>query len=73
VVDTSSILNDQTWVPNDTATVTSGGGSPLTGTLTITLYDNATCDGNVLYEESFEWTDELSPRVGDDDERRRRR
>jgi hypothetical protein len=41
--------------------------------LTITLYDNATCDGIVLYEESFEWTDEPWPESETNDERRRRR
>jgi hypothetical protein len=66
VIDTSSILTDQTWVPNDSATVTSGGGSDLTGTLTLTLYNNATCtagtaDANVLYRESFTLTDATSP------------
>jgi len=66
VIDTSSIVTDQTWVPNDSATVTSGGGSDLTGTLTLTLYDNATCtagtaDANVLYRESFTLTDATSP------------
>ena len=65
VIDTSSIVTDQSWVPNDSATITSGGGSNLTGTLTLTLYDNATCDpgdpvANVLYQESFTLDDEAS-------------
>ena len=56
----------QTWVPNDSATVTSGGGSTLTGTLTLSLYDNATCDAgtadaNVLYREAFTLTGATSP------------
>jgi hypothetical protein len=58
VTDTSSILTDQAWTPNDSATITSAGGSTLKGTLTITMYNNATCtagdsDVNVLYQESF--------------------
>ncbi len=66
VIDTSSILSDQTWVPNDSATVTSGGGSTLTGTLTLSLYNNATCDAgtadaNVLYREAFTLTGATSP------------
>lgn len=53
VIDTSSIVSDQTWIPNDTATVTSGGGSRLVGSLTFTLYGNGTCDGAILYQETF--------------------
>jgi hypothetical protein len=68
VIDTSSVLTDQSWVPNDTATITSGGGSNLTGTLTMTLYNNGTCtpgdaDANVLYQESFTIDDAASPVV----------
>jgi len=56
VIDTTSIVTDQEWVPNDTATITSQGGSSLTGSLTFTLYDNDTCTAgtdnvNVLYQE----------------------
>jgi hypothetical protein len=57
VADTSSIVSDQAWVPNDSATVTSWGGSALKGTLTFTLYGNGTCDGRVLYTESFDVDD----------------
>jgi hypothetical protein len=65
VIDTSSIVTDQEWVPNDTATVSTAGGSNLTGTLTMTLYNNGTCDpgeagANILYQEVFTITDEAS-------------
>ncbi len=52
VTDTSSVATAQDWRPNDSATVTSAGGSTLNGTVAFTLYDNGTCDGNVLYTES---------------------
>ena len=52
VTDTSSVATAQNWRPNDSATVTSAGGSTLDGTVAFTLYDNGTCDGNVLYTES---------------------
>ena len=66
VIDTSSIVTDQAWVPNDSATVTTAGDSSLTGTLTMTLYDNGTCDpgeedANILYQESFTLTGADSP------------
>ncbi len=43
VTDTSSIITDQNWLPQDTATVSTGGGSAVSGTVTFTLYENATC------------------------------
>ena len=45
----STITTTQTWVPNDSASVLGGGASSFTGDITFTLYDNTTCDGNVLY------------------------
>ena len=50
-----SLSTTPTWLPNDDATLTGGFGT-LGGTLTFTLYDNATCDAgtddvNVLYTE----------------------
>jgi hypothetical protein len=47
--DSSSLLTDQTWVPNDHVQITSAGGLALSGKAVFTLYDNGTCDGNVLY------------------------
>jgi len=52
VTDTKSILTDQTWVPNDHAQISSAGGSTLSGSVVFTLYDNGTCDGNMLYTSS---------------------
>jgi hypothetical protein len=49
VTDTTSITTAQNWLPNDSATIASAGGTALSGTLTLTLYDNGSCNGNVLY------------------------
>jgi len=43
VTDTSSITTDQKWLPNDTASVTTAGGTAVSGTVTFTLYENGTC------------------------------
>jgi len=43
VTDTSSMSSAQKWLPNDSATVTATGGSALNGTLSIQLYEGATC------------------------------
>jgi len=59
VTDTSSIKTDQTWLPNDTATVTTAGGAAVSGMVTFTLYENGDCtapakatftDSNAPYE-----------------------
>ncbi len=47
VTDTSAVVTDQNWLPNDSATITSK--TALAGTVVLTLYDNGTCNGNVLY------------------------
>ena len=49
VTDTTGIVTAQNWLPNDSATIASTGGSALNGSVTLTLYDNGTCNGNVLY------------------------
>lgn len=43
VRDTSSITTAQRWLPNDLATVTLGSGQAPSGTVTFTLFPNATC------------------------------
>jgi hypothetical protein len=44
---TSSTTTAQTWLPQDTATVTVNGAA-LSGSVTFTLYDSANCTGTVL-------------------------
>jgi hypothetical protein len=51
VIDTTSVTTAQDWLPNDSASVTSAGGSGLNGTLVFTLYDSGDCTGTVLYTE----------------------
>jgi len=48
----SGISTAQAWVPNDSATVTVTGTSVWAGNVTFTLYDNLTCNGNILYTET---------------------
>jgi hypothetical protein len=52
ITDTTSVTSAQKWLPNDSATVSSGGGStPINGTLSFTLYSGLTCGvggGSVL-------------------------
>jgi len=43
VTDTTSSSSAQTWLPNDTATVTSGNGAPLAGTLSAQLFTGDNC------------------------------
>jgi hypothetical protein len=43
VTDTTSAASQQTWVPNDSATITAGHGAPLNGTLSIQLYTGDNC------------------------------
>ncbi len=41
VTDTASIVSGQTWLPNDSATLTSANGGLMNGTLTLQLYDGS--------------------------------
>jgi hypothetical protein len=43
VTDTTASTSAQTWLPNDTGTVTAAGGAPLNGTLSIQLYTGDNC------------------------------
>jgi hypothetical protein len=43
VTDTTASTSNQNWLPNDTATVTSANGAPLSGTLSAQLYTDGTC------------------------------
>ena len=63
VTDTSSVTTHQKWLPNDSATVTSAGGSPLSGTLTISLHESADCTGTAVTGQSYSFTltDAASP------------
>jgi hypothetical protein len=43
VTDTTAATSAQTWLPNDTGTITSAGGAALNGTLSIQLYTGDNC------------------------------
>ena len=45
----SSMTTAQTWVPNDSATITAPAGGSLAGTVTFTLYNTNDCTGPVRY------------------------
>ena len=43
VTDTTGITSAQTWLPNDSATLSSTNGAPLSGSVSFTLYDGLDC------------------------------
>jgi hypothetical protein len=43
VTDTTTATSAQTWLPNDTGTITATGGAALNGTLSIQLYTGDNC------------------------------
>ncbi len=57
VTDTSSVSSAQTWVPNDTATASSGSGATaLNGTLTIALHESSDCSGAAVLGQTYSKT-----------------
>jgi hypothetical protein len=52
VKDTSATNTAQRWLPNDTASVTTGSGATASGSVAFTLYDSGNCSGTVLYTET---------------------
>lgn len=48
VKDSTAGTSEQTWLPNDSATFTSTGGTALKGSMSFTLYDSADCTGTIL-------------------------
>ncbi|WES65111.1 hypothetical protein P0L94_03325 [Microbacter sp. GSS18] len=48
----STMTTAQSWVPNDTATVSASAGGDLAGSVTFKLFDNSTCTGTAIYEET---------------------
>jgi hypothetical protein len=47
----SALATAQDWLPNDTATITTTGGAPVTGSLVFTLHAGDACEGAPLYTE----------------------
>jgi hypothetical protein len=49
----TEIKTKQSWIPNDTATVSATTGNLAAGgTVSFALYDNATCSGTALYSQN---------------------
>jgi len=54
ITDTSSLSSHQKWLPNDSATVTSGSGTTaLNGTLTIELHVSNDCSGTAVNGQTY--------------------
>ena len=45
----SSMTTAQTWVPNDSATISATAGGNLAGTVSFALYSGDSCQGSALY------------------------
>ena len=45
----SSLFSEQTWVPNDSVTVSAPAGGNLAGSVSFELYANGTCTGTPIY------------------------
>jgi hypothetical protein len=65
VKDSTSASSAQDWLPNDSATITSAGGTALDGTLSFTLYSGTACNaaGATILRtaETFTITNATSP------------
>ena len=61
MTDTTSVVTAQDWLPNDSATITSAGGSALNGSVVFTLYHSADCTGTALYTEPSQAISGTSP------------
>jgi hypothetical protein len=63
VQDSTAASSEQDWLPNDTAHISSTGGTALNGSLTITLYESADCSGTAVTGQSYPFTltNETSP------------
>jgi hypothetical protein len=63
VNDTTAVLTDQTWVPNDQAQISSTGGSSLSGSVVFSLYPSVDCSGTALYTSSAIPVSGTSPQI----------
>jgi hypothetical protein len=65
VSDTTSATSAQNWLPNDSGTISTAGGTALNGSLSFTLYSGDNCgatSGSVIRAaETFTLTDAASP------------
>lgn len=49
---TPTLGTAQTWVPDDSATITAAAGGDLTGTVSFALYGSTDCTGAVLFSQN---------------------
>jgi hypothetical protein len=59
VIDTTTSISSQNWLPNDTANVSSDNGAPLNGTLSAQLYTGDNCgvtSGSVIVGQLYSET-----------------
>ena len=56
VQDSTSITSAQNWLPNDTAQLSSTGGTALNGSLTIALYESSDCSGTAVSGQTYSFT-----------------
>jgi hypothetical protein len=62
VNDTTGTTSHQVWLPNDSGTITSAHGAPLSGSLSFTLHAGLTCTGTVLRPaQTFTFSNASSP------------
>lgn len=59
----SSMSTGQTWVPNDSATVSASAGGALAGSVTFTLHEGTDCTGTVVYGPASVAVSGSSPRT----------
>lgn len=58
VLDVPSTLETaQSWVPNDSVTLTADAGGNMTGTVSFTLYASADCTGEEVFDEDIQIND----------------
>jgi hypothetical protein len=48
----SSMTSAQSFIPNDSATVSAPAGGPLAGSVTFKVFENATCSGTDIYHQT---------------------
>ena len=63
MTDTTTTSTAQDWLPNDTATISSVGGTALNGNVAFTLHDGAGCSGTVLYSSLTNAVSGSSPQI----------
>ena len=56
ITDTTAVTSAQIWVPNDSGTVAATGGSALSGTLSLDLYESANCSGPAVTGQHYQKT-----------------